>query len=189
MWCRTSRLRPTYAITLLNVPALSLPVGFTRAGLPIGLQVASIVVDQIHFFCEPQSQAAAASVCVLCDDAGPPPTDTPYSVYRHLTRHSLARSLPVQIVAKSGRDDLVVRVAAYLERLLALDMKPSGRRGGASPDSDQVAADREPPAHPKPHPHTLQASPARVLGPSSVQGALRHHALTCPLLKSVNLKE
>ena len=29
----------TYAITLTGLPALSVPCGFTRAGLPVGLQL------------------------------------------------------------------------------------------------------------------------------------------------------
>jgi aspartyl-tRNA(Asn)/glutamyl-tRNA(Gln) amidotransferase subunit A len=30
----------TYAFTVINAPAISVPCGFTRAGLPVGLQIA-----------------------------------------------------------------------------------------------------------------------------------------------------
>lgn len=32
-------LRPTYAVTLMNCPAISVPIGHTKSGLPIGLQI------------------------------------------------------------------------------------------------------------------------------------------------------
>ncbi|MBI3635695.1 MAG: amidase, partial [Candidatus Rokubacteria bacterium] len=31
---------PTYAFTILGVPAISVPCGFTKSGLPVGLQIA-----------------------------------------------------------------------------------------------------------------------------------------------------
>jgi len=32
-------LRPTYAVTLMNCPTISIPVGLTSTGLPIGMQI------------------------------------------------------------------------------------------------------------------------------------------------------
>ena len=31
---------PTYAFTVIGVPAISVPCGFTKSGLPVGLQIA-----------------------------------------------------------------------------------------------------------------------------------------------------
>jgi len=41
-----SWLAPTFAITLLGCPALSLPVGFTKSGLPVGLQLVAAHRDE-----------------------------------------------------------------------------------------------------------------------------------------------
>jgi amidase len=37
----------TYAFTVINAPAISVPCGFTRAGLPVGLQIAGRWRDEV----------------------------------------------------------------------------------------------------------------------------------------------
>jgi len=37
----------TYAFTVINAPAISVPCGFTRDGLPVGLQIAGRWHDEI----------------------------------------------------------------------------------------------------------------------------------------------
>ena len=87
----------------------------------------------------------------------------------------------------------MVRVAAFMEQFLSLDMKPldlsapdRGLAGhgvlGTASSVDQDATSDEGEA--RPHP-----SPSRVVGLDSAQAALRHHAMTCPLLRTINLKD
>jgi Asp-tRNA(Asn)/Glu-tRNA(Gln) amidotransferase A subunit family amidase len=37
----------TYAFTVINAPAISVPCGFTRDGLPVGLQIAGRWRDEV----------------------------------------------------------------------------------------------------------------------------------------------
>ena len=37
----------TYAFTVVGLPAISVPCGFTRAGLPVGLQIAGRWHDEV----------------------------------------------------------------------------------------------------------------------------------------------
>jgi Asp-tRNA(Asn)/Glu-tRNA(Gln) amidotransferase A subunit family amidase len=37
----------TYAFSLLGLPAISIPCGFTRAGLPVGLQISHIKLRRV----------------------------------------------------------------------------------------------------------------------------------------------
>ncbi len=49
----------TYAITLTSCPAVSVPAGFTEAGLPVGLQIVG----------PPRGEAETLTAAALLDDA------------------------------------------------------------------------------------------------------------------------
>ena len=49
----------TFAVTLTSCPAVSVPAGFTQAGLPVGLQIVG----------PPRGEAEALTAAALLDDA------------------------------------------------------------------------------------------------------------------------